>query len=142
MPININAYVEVNETTADYSFMFNGSPVDHKIINEFADGSGHVYESLITVDAKEKNNQLSIVGPNLTEGFIQIRELFLDEIKMDHVLLLISQLQTDQLRDGTQLRSPGEIIITFDTPVWSWWCAHLRSIEVIENVGYRVRSFE
>jgi len=148
MLININVYVEINPPSPrfDYVFLINGQSVKYKIINEFDDVTGgHIYECLVTADVVDPSlgNQLSLKVDDIPQGsFIQIRELFLDDIKMDHVLLLASQLKIDQTVSGTQLQQPGEILVAFDMPIWSWWCKNLRSIEVIENVGWKVRNYE
>ena len=146
MLININVYVEVNPpSNQSYKFLLNGQEVEHKIINDFADDTGHIYESLLTVDVKDisKNTKLILKVDDLTPGhFVQIRELFLDDIKMDHVLLLVSKVYFDDtVLDGTRLQDrPGQLEVTFDNPVWSWWCHNLRSIEVIENQGWRIKQ--
>lgn len=149
MLININAYVEINPpvSTTDYQFEFNGSKIDHEIINKFTDDStgGQIVECLMKVDADDpsKDNRLILIVNSISpQSFIQIRELFLDDIKMDHVLLLISELRTDKISAGTQLNSRGQIVMTFDMPVWSWWCENLHSIEVIENQGWKIRHYE
>jgi hypothetical protein len=149
MLININVYVEINPPSAviDYEFQFNCVPVKHEIINEFddSDTGGHIAECLLQVETSDPSlsNQLILKVSDITpQSYIQIRELFLDDIKMDHVLLLISKLKIHEIISGTQLNGRGEIAVSFDMPVWSWWCEHLHSIEVIENQGWRIRQDE
>jgi len=146
MQTPINLFIEINppNNQAKYSVEVNHKLVSLEIVQEFDDETtgGHIIEYVTWVDLDEQsqNNTIEIlVNDNL--GFVQLREAFIDQIKMDHVLLLATKVHKEQEQfDGTQLKGQGKIVLTFDSPLWLWWCKNLRSIEVIENVGWKVKD--
>lgn len=148
MQTPFNIYIETFPASANinYKIEINGQPFEYEIINQFVDENtqGNIVEVYGNIDIADpsQNNKVELLVESLnSDEYVQIREMFIDQIKMDHVLLMISKVYSVHGEfDGTQLRGAGKIQITFDNPVWSWWCHHLRCIEVIENIGWRVRS--
>lgn len=147
MNIPINIFLEINppSNTANYNIIVNDQTLTWQVLQEFDDEitGGHIIEYFGEIeipDDSKQNNILISVKDNL--GILQVREVFIDNIKMDHVLLLATKVHKGkETFDGTQIKGSGSIVLTFDLPIWSWWCKHLRSVEVIENVGYQVKEF-
>jgi len=101
----------------ELKILHNGRSLDSKIFYELDNHQNIVCCYNLVLDFK---NQIEIQCLSLKEKEnIQLSELVIDGIRFGIVLFFCT---TTNGAPGTQLNSPGSIIVDFDSPVWEFWC--------------------
>jgi len=104
-----------------FTISINGNDVTHTF-----DPSDEFNNSVVTVDmVLDNTNQINIHVENTTNEIVNLKEIIVDGIRFGLVTFLCTT--ADDQPCTTQLKSTGLITVSFDQPVWEFWCKKYNS---------------